>query len=107
MRFLPKLQLYLVHDMIPSQVGFVPGQGICVNLMRAIKRIKLRTNQNKHCFGLFIDLKSAYNTVLHQKLFDILEDILDQDEITFIKAMWSRIVIRVGNSRIKPNVGVA
>ena len=99
-------QSYLSNDMIPSQTGFVPGQGIYVNLVRAIKRIKLRTNQNEHCFGLFIDLKSAYNTVLHQKLYELLENILDEDEIRFIKAMWSRIVIRMGDSRLKPNVGV-
>lgn len=87
-------------------MGFVPGQGNCVNLVRAIKRIKLRTNQNKHCFGIFIDLKSAYNNVLHRKLFEILEDILDQDGRNFIKAMWSRIVIRMENSRVKPDGGI-
>jgi len=58
-RFLPKLENYLQQDLIESQVGFVPDMGVNVNLVRAIKRIRMGMDEKKRCYGLFIDLKSA------------------------------------------------
>ena len=104
--FLPKAQTYLREKMIISQTGFVTGLGITVNIVRAIKQIKLRTDAKKECYGLFIDLKSAYNTIYHTKLFKLLENIYDHEEIMFLKAMWARTKLKLGNIELTPNVGV-
>ena len=48
--------------------------GIQVNLCRAIKRIQLRTHNNRSVYGLFIDFANAYNTVPHTLLFKKLRE---------------------------------
>jgi len=106
-RLLPKLREYLKKNLIVSQTGFVPNCGTTVNVVRAIERIKLRTSTGKNCYGLFIDLKNAYNTVIHELLFKILEPILESEEIQLIQAIWSRLKIFCGKEFFIPNVGVA
>ena len=106
-RWLPKLKEYMVYKMCPSQVGFVPGQGVFTNIFRAISVIRERTEKKKSAFGLFIDFKSAYNFARHDLLFKRLENILEKDEITFQKAIYDKIVIRAGKTYFRPNLGVA
>ena len=110
-RFLPKLMDYLKNKLNKSQIGFVPGQGIEVNLLRAICVIKISTEEKKkQCkYGLFIDFANAYNTVPHSLLFRKLRQkkCLEEDEIDYIEALYSRYRIRVGNKVIKYNKGVA
>ena len=96
----------VVSKILPSQTGFVQGQRTHVNIHRTIKRIKLRTNKKKRVFGLFIDLKSAYNYIRHDKLFERLKDVLNPAEIAFEKAFYSRISIEYGEN-LDPNVRVA
>ncbi len=81
--------------------------GIFVNIFRAINRIKLRTNRKERPYGLFIDLKSAYNHVRHDLLFERLEGILTKEEIQFQKAIYSRLKISMNGSSFTPNIGVA
>lgn len=54
-----------------SQVGFVKGLGCDVNIMRLRQRandvLRLNTKDEKYIF--FIDLKAAYDSVNHKKLF--------------------------------------
>ena len=54
-----------------AQVGFVKGLGCDVNIMRLRQRVYdlkfLRTKEEKYVF--FIDLKAAYDSVNHRKLF--------------------------------------
>ncbi len=69
---LDELMKYLTEKLHPSQTGFVPSNGIFVNLFRTIARIKLRTMKKKKCYGLFINFSSAYNTINHKKLFERL-----------------------------------
>ena len=71
--------------------------GITVNQMRLVQRVKEITNTKRHCFGLLIGFSSAYNTILHTKLFKRLEKVISKDEIQLIKAMYSRTKIRLGN----------
>ena len=106
-RWLPKLQEYVISKLCPSQTGFVPGQGVFTNIFRAIKRIKERTNNKQHIYGLFIDFKSAYNYTRHDLLFERLEKVLDKDEITFQKAIYDKILIQAENATFRPNLGVA
>jgi len=102
-----KLEDYMTHRLHRGQTGFVPNMGISVNQMRAISRIKEITNKNKHCYGLFIDYSSAYNTILHSKLYEKLNNILEQEEIQLLKALYSRNKIRLGTQHFTPNIGVA
>ena len=105
--WLPKLQEYVISKLCPSQTGFVPGQGVFTNIFRAIRRIKERTNNKQHIYGLFIDFKSAYNYTRHDLLFERLEKVLDKDEIAFQKAIYDKILIQAENSTFRPNLGVA
>ena len=104
---LEDLMTYLVKELHPSQTGFVPGNGIFVNIHRAIARIKARTDVKKKCYGLFFDFSSAYNTINHQKLFQRLLPIIGNEKTKFLKAIYSRIQIMLESQKIRPNQGVA
>ena len=105
-RFLSKASSNLVNRLHRGQTGFVPGCGIYVNILRAFDRIKLRTQNKKKVYGLFIDFKSAYNTILPERLFGLLRNIYTEDETNFIKEMYSRLKIKAGRHSFRPNVGV-
>jgi len=102
-----KLEDYMVQGLHRGQTGFVPGMGITVNQMRMVQRVKEITIDKKHCYGLFIDFSSAYNTILHTKLYQRLEKALTTEEIQLIKAIYSRTNIKLGNHSFNPNIGVA
>ena len=105
-RIYSKLQKYLTEKMHRGQTGFVRGMGTQINLYRINERIKQKILLTGRCYGLFIDFKSAYNTVLHSKLFKRLEGILEPIEIEFIKALYSRMEISMEDSSFRPNIGV-
>lgn len=44
----------------------------------------MRLEKGGRCYGLFIDLNSAYNTVRHELIFKLLKNILEENEIKFI-----------------------
>ena len=80
-RFLPKLIDYNLKVIHPGQTGFVPGNGIFVNIERALRRIIHQTSQNRHVYGLFIDFSNAYNSIIHELLFSTLQDVLTQKKL--------------------------
>jgi hypothetical protein len=96
-RIYGKLQRYLTEKLNRGQTSFVPGMGRQVNLYRISERVRLKVSQKGRCYGFFIDFKSAYNTVLRDKLFKHLEGIFDTDEIEFIKGMYSRMQVTMGS----------
>ncbi len=104
---MPELTSYMVQNLHHSQTGFVPGNGIFVNIHRALNRIMTRTTLKKRCYGIFIDFSSAYNTVDHQLLFQKLLPILGEEKTNIIKALYSRNTIRLGEVTVTPNMGVA
>ncbi len=108
-RFSQKLYDYLDKQLDRAQTGFVRGVGIQVNLTRALNRIRLRTNESKNVYGVFIDFTQAYNSVPHKLLFQKLrhKKILDDDEIDFLEQLYARYTIKIGNSRLRYNKGVA
>jgi len=109
-RLKEKLERYSIKKLTSCQTGFVPLNGITVNHFRLSSRISLRTNQTedkKKVFGLFIDFSTAYNTVLHTKLYQRLEKVLNSEEINLIKAIYSRNRVKLGNYSFSPNIGVA
>lgn len=108
-KFAKKLHNYLNTKLDRAQVGFVKGLGIQVNLVRALKRITLRTAKKQNVYGVFIDFSQAYNSVPHTLLFKKLRDknVLNENEICFLEQLYSRYTIRIGNSRLRSNKGVA
>jgi len=106
-RLLPRLQSYLVMCLQRSQVGFVPGMDIFVNIFRAIKQIRFRISRKKPAFCLFLDFKSAYNSIPHDCLFKKLENICPENEIQLLKAIYSRLTIKLGEEKTNCNIGVA
>ena len=110
-RFADKLYSYLEKRLFRGQTGSVPKMGCLVNQVRVVDRIKLRTENTSDTrqvmYGLFIDFSSAYNTILHSKLFDRLQKVLEKEEIDYIKALYSRNRIRLGKFSFVPNIGVA
>lgn len=81
-----------------SQVGFVKGLGCDVNIMRLRQRtadvIKLKTKDEKYIF--FIDLKAAYDSVNHRKLFDkLLKKGYPPTLISHIKKIYSSAKMRI------------
>ena len=60
-----------------KQIGFIKGCGTELNLLRLKQRIndvkKERNKFNKYL--VFIDLKNAYDKVIHTKLFEKLKNI--------------------------------
>ena len=81
-----------------KQIGFIKGCGTELNLLRLKQRIndvkKERNKFNKYL--VFIDLKNAYDKVIHTKLFEKLKNYRVDDKLintiklikTFIKNMY-------------------
>ena len=93
LRFLPALTEYLKNKLHRSQVGFVPGMGIQVNLLRAICVTKISTDENKKCrYGLFIDFANAYSTVPDTLLLQKLRQkkCMSEDEIDYLEALYAQ-----------------
>lgn len=88
-----------------ENTNFCRGE-LYTDIVRAAQRIKLRTNSNIHIFGVFIDFSNAYNNVKHDLLFAKLAKVLNEKEILFIKALYSRNIIRAGKECFTPNKGV-
>lgn len=108
-RFLSKLTQYMKKRLVRSQTGFVPGMGIQVNLLRAVGMIRKTTDMNRNVYGLFVDFANAYNNVPHQLLFKKLREkkCLEEEEIRYLEALYTRYRIRVGDKFIRYNKGVA
>ena len=107
-RFKPKLEAYLSNRMIKSQIGFVSKCGTHMNIHRMLKRTKnLRESKTKATI-LFIDFKSAYNNVQLDILFNLLKNkrILADDEVEFIRALYSHTKLTIGKEKVSVNKGV-
>ncbi len=81
--------------------------GTSVNLGRLTERYKKLMEKKTRGFALFVDFKSAYNTVLHSKLFKRLKKVLSPQEIDLIRTLYSRQTISIGDHEFTPNCGVA
>jgi len=103
------LRKYMIERLHISQTGFVPNMDIYVNINRLLTYVHERREKGLRTFLLFLDFSSAYNTVLHDKLFSILEEkcVLSSDEVQLLKAIYCRTSIELGKEVLRPNVGVA
>lgn len=61
-RFFYKLKNYLKYEFDRNQTGFESGMGTSVNIQLLIDKIK-KANKKDGDYCIFIDYKSAYNTI--------------------------------------------
>jgi hypothetical protein len=94
-----------------AQVGFVKGLGCDVNIMRLRQRVTeakdLKTKDEKYVF--FIDLKAAYDSVNHSRLFEKLKKKgYDECIVNAIKKVYSgaRMRLNTFQEHINVNRGV-
>jgi hypothetical protein len=109
-RFLPKLNNYLVKNMVREQTGFVPEIGTSVNLRTIVKEIKQYAKKDQKVL-IFIDYKSAYNTVNSKILYVVdvrvkKKNILGDDELYFLECLHSHIHYECSNEKLFLNNGV-
>ena len=78
--------------MDPNQIGFVEGMTTHVNILQLTQQMKLHKKTDPH-YAVFIDFKSAYNTLIRQKIYQLLGDknILLRDEVQFLKNLHNRV----------------
>jgi len=94
-----------------TQTGFIPGCGTSVNLLKFIGDIsdikKRNSSLSKYYIG-FIDFKAAFDSVVHQKLYGILESAgIDEITISRVKLLYNCAYFSVdGRDRRPINVGV-
>ena len=77
-----------------NQIGFLPKIGCEPNLLRILEEIKSNMkkpvrNKDDFSWTLFIDLKSAFDKVNHELMFERLKEIdIDIDLINTIKWLY-------------------
>ena len=91
-----------------NQTGFRAGIGYEVNIMRITNQIKTYKKDNsKKTWSLFIDLKSAFDSVNHNILFDRMRKMkINEELINTIEWLYQQTEFAVGNERIKIGAGV-
>ena len=64
--------------------------------------------QNRPCYGFFVDFANAYNCVPHTLLFEKLKkkNIFCEEELAYLRGVYSRLRIKIGKKLIKYNRGV-
>ena len=94
-----------------KQIGFIKGCGTELNLLRLRQRVhdikKVKTKYTKYL--LFIDLKNAYDKVVHKRLFLKLSQMgINEELIGSIKLLYSKAKLKISyNSEcINVNNGV-
>ena len=78
------------------QTGFVKQMGTTVNIQLLLNKIQSTRKSAGHLL-IFIDFKSAYNTILRQKLYDRLleKNILEKEEIQFLENLHKNLYFDV------------
>ena len=77
-----------------------------MDIWRALQRIGELRSKRKTVHCLFLDFKSAYNTVPHSLLYEKLEKVFDNEEVSLVKAILSRLKVTLGKEECRPNIGV-
>ena len=70
-RFLTRIKEYLSKGLDKNQTGFVSECGTSLNCKLLIEKIR-ETKKSQGMCTIFIDYKSAYNTVNRSKLWTII-----------------------------------
>lgn len=97
LRFLPRLRDYMSRELDRNQTGFVPGLGTSVNLVLLLERLReCRRREGRCC--VFVDFKSAYNTVRRERLYRALiaRGIFAVEEVNFLRSLHDALYFRDG-----------
>ena len=90
-----------------KQIGFIRGCGTELNLLKLRQKVfdikKERDFYTKYL--VFIDLKNAYDKVVHKRLFNkLIEQGISEDIIGSIKLLYSKAKLKISNDNICINV---
>lgn len=104
---MPKLRRYLVYNLDRSQTGFVPGLGTSVNIQLLIDKLRNCKKKDGQC-ALFIDFKSAYNTIDRNILYRYMHEknILEQEELNFLQHLHELIHFDLKSGKVRLDKGV-
>ena len=84
-----------------KQIGFIRGCGTELNLIRLRQRVNDLKHVNKffdNKYVMFIDLKNAYDKVIHEKLFIKLSNYgINEEIINAIKIIYSNAKIKISS----------
>ena len=85
-----------------KQIGFIRGCGTELNLIRLRQRVNGLKHVNKffdNKYVIFIDLKNAYDKVIHDKLFIKLSNYgINEEIINAIKIIYSNAKIKISSN---------
>ena len=91
----------MLEHMDRNQVGYVMGMTTHVNIVLFTNQIQARLRDavnnksiiKKHYCLIFIDFKSAYNTIIRKKIYDILKrkNILTDEETLFLELLHDKL----------------
>ena len=87
-----------------GQTGFRQGMGCEINLLRITEYIQLKyeKREEKELWTLFIDLKSAFDTVNHDILFKKMQYLeIDESLINTIRWLYRQTKIKTRHQEIK------
>ena len=82
------------------QTGFVEGCGTGVNIFLLISKMNTYKKTSGRCV-LFIDFKSAYNTVNRDILWEVMarKEVLEPNELEFLKCSHDKIYFVANGER--------
>ena len=83
-----------------KQIGFIRGCGTELNLLKLRQRVSdLKLEKNFFTkYLVFIDLKNAYDKVVHRRLFNkLIEQGISEDIIGSIKLLYSKAKLKISN----------
>ena len=85
----------------------MPGCGTHLNIQLLVKKIRTYNKRDKRSI-IYIDLKSAYNTINREKLFKIIKNkqILNDEEIEFLTKLNDSVYFKVNGKRFYFKNGV-
>lgn len=93
-----------------EQTGFIPGVGTEVNILRIVEAIRVHMGKEEgkdKTWSLYIDLKSAFDTVDHDILFQKLRQKgIEESLINTIEWMYRQTSIKVGDRSCQVTRGV-
>ena len=90
-----------------KQIGFIRGCGTELNLLKLRQRVSdLKKEKNYFTkYLVFIDLKNAYDKVVHRRMFNkLVEQGISEDIIGSIKLLYSKVKLKISNNNICINV---
>ena len=90
-----------------KQIGFIRGCGTELNLLKLRQKV-FEIKKGKDFFAkylVFIDLKNAYDKVIHKRLFNkLIEQGISEDIIGSIKLLYSKAKLKISNDNLCINV---